>query len=154
MSVVSNPDTDTFLRMLVREIQSSEESATSAESAPMRDDRSLERLVRLIVRDELRHYADSFSSSASDADNDEAKDPRPSEQIVKDTEKASDGDSDAEVMCAEDVAAFLGVDRNTVYDYAGRGAIPCRRLGKRLLFHRPALVAWLDPCKAASTRKG
>jgi hypothetical protein len=26
-------------------------------------------------------------------------------------------------------------------------------LGKRLLFHRPALVAWLDPCKAASTRK-
>jgi hypothetical protein len=26
-------------------------------------------------------------------------------------------------------------------------------LGKRLLFHRPALVSWLDPCKAASTRK-
>jgi hypothetical protein len=40
-----------------------------------------------------------------------------------------------------------------VYDYAGRGTIPCRRLGKRLLFHRPALVSWLDPSKAASTRK-
>ena len=62
--------------------------------------------------------------------------------------------SRAGVMSADDVAAFLGVDRNTVYEYAGRGTIPCRRLGKRLLFHKPALVAWLDPCKAASTRKG
>src|SRR5262245_9878958 len=26
-----------------------------------------------------------------------------------------------EVMTADEVAAFLGVDRNTVYDYAGRG---------------------------------
>jgi excisionase family DNA binding protein len=57
-------------------------------------------------------------------------------------------------MTADEVAAFLGVDRNTVYEYAGRGTIPHRRLGKRILFHRGALVAWLDPCKAASTRKG
>jgi excisionase family DNA binding protein len=59
-----------------------------------------------------------------------------------------------EVMTADQVAAFLGVDRNTVYDYAARGTIPHRRLGKRVLFHRAALVAWLDPCKVASTRKG
>lgn len=61
---------------------------------------------------------------------------------------------DPEVMDADEVAAFLGIDRNTVYDYAGRGEIPHRRLGKRLLFSRSALVSWLGSCKAASARKG
>jgi len=64
-------------------------------------------------------------------------------------------DSDREIMTADEVAAFLGVDRNTVYDYAGRGVIPHQRLGKRILFRRGALVSWLDAsCKATSTRKG
>ncbi|MFN0248755.1 MAG: helix-turn-helix domain-containing protein [Kofleriaceae bacterium] len=63
------------------------------------------------------------------------------------------GESD--VMTADEVAAFLGVDRNTVYDFAGRGVIPHQRLGKRLLFRRGAVVSWLDSslCKATSTRK-
>lgn len=61
---------------------------------------------------------------------------------------------DAEVMDVEDVATFLGVDRKTVYDYAGRGEIPCRRLGKRILFSRSALVAWLGSCKAGSRVNG
>ena len=39
-----------------------------------------------------------------------------------------------EIMTAEQVAEFLGVDRKTVYDYANRDQIPHRRLGKRLLF--------------------
>ncbi len=65
------------------------------------------------------------------------------------------GDPDRDVMTADEVAAFLGVDRNTVYDYAGRGVIPHQRLGKRILFRRGGLVSWLDAsCKAASTRKG
>ena len=59
-----------------------------------------------------------------------------------------------EIMTADDVAAFLGVDRNTVYDYAGRGVIPHQRLGKRILFRRGALLSWLDSCKATATRKG
>lgn len=60
-----------------------------------------------------------------------------------------------DVMTADEVAAFLGVDRNTVYDYAGRGVIPHQRLGKRILFRRGGLVSWLDSsCKATSTRKG
>jgi excisionase family DNA binding protein len=62
--------------------------------------------------------------------------------------------NDDEVMDAEDVAAFLGVDRKTVYDYAARGEIPCRRLGKRLLFSRTALVAWLGSCKVVSRVNG
>ena len=62
---------------------------------------------------------------------------------------------DREVMTADEVAAFLGVDRNTVYEYAGRGVIPHQRLGKRILFRRGALVSWLDAsCKATSTRRG
>jgi len=51
--------------------------------------------------------------------------------------------AERECMCVEEVAEFLGVDRKTVYDYAGRGTIPCRRLGKRFLFSRRALVLWL-----------
>ena len=60
-----------------------------------------------------------------------------------------------DVMTADEVSVFLGVDRNTVYDFAGRGVIPHQRLGKRLLFRRAAVVAWLDSsvCKATSTRK-
>ena len=63
---------------------------------------------------------------------------------------------ESDVMNADEVAAFLGVDRTTVYDFAGRGEIPHQRLGKRLLFRRGALVSWLDSslCKATSTRKG
>lgn len=62
---------------------------------------------------------------------------------------------ESDVMNADDVAAFLGVDRTTVYDFAGRGEIPHQRLGKRLLFRRGALVSWLDSslCKATLTRK-
>ena len=61
----------------------------------------------------------------------------------------------SDVLTADEAAAFLGVDRNTVYDYANRGVIPHQRLGKRILFRRGALVSWLEAsCKAASTRKG
>jgi excisionase family DNA binding protein len=64
-------------------------------------------------------------------------------------------ESNRDVMTADEVAAFLGVDRNTVYDYAGRGVIPHQRLGKRVLFRRGALVSWLDDsCKATAIRKG
>jgi excisionase family DNA binding protein len=59
-----------------------------------------------------------------------------------------------EVMTADEVAEFLGVDLNTVYDYAGRGVIPHQRLGKRILFRRGTLLSWLEGCRATSTRKG
>lgn len=65
--------------------------------------------------------------------------------------RSSTAEPPREVMEAEEVAAFLGVDRKTVYDYAGRGVIPCRRLGKRLLFSRSALVVWLGACSKGSS---
>lgn len=96
----------------------------------------LEAFIRFVVRDEMLQQPSSSEAAHG-------------ELAIR-----NGAPSDDEVMTADDVAAFLGVDRNTVYDYAGRGTIPCRRLGKRLLFHRPALVSWLDPCKAVGTRRG
>jgi excisionase family DNA binding protein len=48
-----------------------------------------------------------------------------------------------EVLNVVDAAAFLGLNRNTVRDFANNGTIPHRRVGKRLLFSRTALVRWL-----------
>ncbi len=54
-----------------------------------------------------------------------------------------------EVMTADEVAEFLGVDRKTVYEAACRVELPHRRIGRRLLFSRAALVHWLR-CKGSS----
>lgn len=62
--------------------------------------------------------------------------------------------SPAEVLTADQAAAFLGVDRNTVYDAAGRGDIPHQRIGKRILFSRSQLVSWLGACRAARVGNG
>lgn len=128
-----------------------QENSTPEIASATHDSRNLEILVRLIVRDELQRHMTTPSHDLRNAAGDE--DAPVLVPAVRELENASDGDPDAEVMSTQDAAAFLGIDRNTVYDYAGRGTIPCRRLGKRLLFHRPTLVSWLDPCKAASTRK-
>lgn len=58
-------------------------------------------------------------------------------------------DDEPATLTADEVAALLGVDRQTVYDYAGRGEIPHRRLGRRILFGRQAILAWLNGGKAA-----
>ena len=46
-------------------------------------------------------------------------------------------------ITAKELASWLRVNRKTVYEYAARNVIPCRRLGRRLVFLRPAVVAWL-----------
>ncbi len=46
----------------------------------------------------------------------------------------------AEVMNADDVARMLGLNRKTVYEAASRGLLPCRRIGRRCLFFRPAML--------------
>ncbi len=151
MSPVPAPNTGELARMLMRALDTAQENSAPGAPSATSDSRGLEMLVRLIVRDELQRHVSMPSNAPRNAD--DSEDVPGYAPTVEAAETASNGDPDAEVMSARDVAAFLGLDRNTVYDYAGRGTIPCRRLGKRLLFHRPALVAWLDPCKAASTRK-
>lgn len=51
------------------------------------------------------------------------------------------------VYTADELAAMLGVDRKTVYEFATRGTIPCRRLGRRILFPRVAIERWLAEAK-------
>lgn len=56
-------------------------------------------------------------------------------------------------MCADELARFLGVNRKTVYEYAARNVIPHRRLGRRIVFSREQVVAWLGACKASPAGK-
>lgn len=73
--------------------------------------------------------------------------------VQLDGEPANDN-RDPDVLDADQVAAMLGLNRKTVYEAAARGEIPCRRLGRRILFYRPSLVSWLEGCKATSCRTG
>lgn len=59
------------------------------------------------------------------------------------------GSIEHECLNANELARYLRVNRKTVYEYAGNGVIPCRRLGRRLLFSRAAIVAWLARQTAA-----
>ena len=150
---VSVLNDDDSLRMLMNQPAVVQESTASLDPLGARDMRRIETLIRLMVRDEVQRHVQAQSPDVSPREA-VADDGAPTLAPVGAVDDGAAMDvSRTDVMNAEDVAAFLGVDRNTVYDYAGRGTIPCRRLGKRLLFHRPALVSWLDPCKAASTRK-
>ena len=49
-----------------------------------------------------------------------------------------------DVLTVDDVADLLGIGRNTVYDAANRGQIPHRRIGRRLIFSRTAVMEWLQ----------
>ena len=49
-----------------------------------------------------------------------------------------------EVMSCEEAAFFLGVSRWALYDAAARGEVPHRRIGRRLVFARQALMVWLS----------
>ncbi len=60
-----------------------------------------------------------------------------------DTTSAGTSESAPECMTACELASWLRVNRKTVYEYAARNIIPCRRLGRRLLFLRAAVEAWL-----------
>ncbi len=53
-----------------------------------------------------------------------------------------------ECMRADQLAKFLGVNRKTVYEYAMRNKIPHRRLGRRIVFSRSQVIAWLGQSDA------
>jgi excisionase family DNA binding protein len=59
-----------------------------------------------------------------------------------DTQRELD-DAASEVIDVPAVARLLGVGRNTVYALVARDAIPHRRLGKQIRFHRAAVMRWL-----------
>ncbi|MBC7342520.1 MAG: helix-turn-helix domain-containing protein [Clostridia bacterium] len=49
-----------------------------------------------------------------------------------------------ETMEAKEAAELLGVSTWTVYDLARKHVIPCIKIGRRVLFRRASLLAWLD----------
>jgi excisionase family DNA binding protein len=51
--------------------------------------------------------------------------------------------SDTDVLTVPQAAKLLGLGLNTIYEAAGRGEIPHRRIGRRILFSREAILAWL-----------
>lgn len=56
---------------------------------------------------------------------------------------ATRDDLERDVLTAAEAAAFLGISRWSVYSAANRHEIPHRRLGRRMLFSRQALMLWL-----------
>lgn len=58
-------------------------------------------------------------------------------------DRASTQLADHECLNANELAAYLRVNRKTVYQYAAQLVIPCQRLGRRLVFSRAAVAAWL-----------
>jgi excisionase family DNA binding protein len=57
--------------------------------------------------------------------------------------------ADPNILRAEQVAELLGIGRKQVFEAVGRREIPHRRIGRRILFHRTALLEWLA-CKSSS----
>lgn len=56
------------------------------------------------------------------------------------------------LITADEAAELLGIHRTTLYDGARRGEIPCRRVGRRFVFVREALLAWLRQDSAPVAR--
>ena len=63
-------------------------------------------------------------------------------ETLSDSTRANITNVEQECLTAKEIASWLRVDRKTVYEYAARHVIPCRRLGRRLVFSRAAVAAW------------
>jgi excisionase family DNA binding protein len=66
---------------------------------------------------------------------------------------AEPGVAATEVLTADEAAALLGVSRWTLYSAANRHEVPHRRLGRRMLFSRRALLLWLEGASLRSAGK-
>lgn len=50
---------------------------------------------------------------------------------------------DPDILTADEVAELLGLSRVATYEGAARREIPSCRVGRRILFSRRAILAWL-----------
>jgi excisionase family DNA binding protein len=57
-----------------------------------------------------------------------------------------------ETITAGEAAAIIGISEWTIYDLARRKVIPHVRIGRRVLFRRESLMAWLEQQEAASMK--
>lgn len=59
------------------------------------------------------------------------------------TDELDRGITRADVMSAAEVGVLLGAPKSTIEDWARRGVIPSRKRGRRRLFLRWEIEAWL-----------
>lgn len=59
---------------------------------------------------------------------------------------------DSDVMVVDDVAAMLGLSRNTVYKLANDGTLPSYRVGRKLRFSRRDITSYLSAKKGMPSR--
>ena len=50
---------------------------------------------------------------------------------------------DKQVLNTEEAAIFLGFSAFTIREYAKKGIIPAKKVGKEWRFYKPDLIAWL-----------
>lgn len=67
----------------------------------------------------------------------------PSEHSVGAASAPDRGRDERDICTVDEVAAWLGVDRKTIYAAAQRREIPCGRLGRRIVMSRAQITAWL-----------
>lgn len=58
-----------------------------------------------------------------------------------------------ETIDAQEAADIVGLSEWSVYNLVRRGEVPHIRIGRRVLFRRSTLLAWLDEREAASTAR-
>lgn len=58
-----------------------------------------------------------------------------------------------ELVLFKEALEITGYSRNYLYNLTGKGLIPCYNQGKRLIFKRSELEAWLFRCPKHSMRK-
>lgn len=56
----------------------------------------------------------------------------------------------ADVLTAAEVAALLRVPKSTIEDWARRGIIPSRKIGRRRLYLRPSIEGLLTDSRPAA----
>jgi len=61
-----------------------------------------------------------------------------------DASNKGDTTDNSATMDADQVAEYLGIGRKSVYAAAKSGELPSRRIGRRVLFSRRAVVAWFE----------
>jgi len=47
-------------------------------------------------------------------------------------------------MRADEIRSILRIGKNTIYTWANEGKIPCKRVGRILLFSRKRFYEWLE----------
>lgn len=78
----------------------------------------------------------------------------PDETVGAPTPARTPHDAGSDVIDVPAVARMLAVGRNTVYAMVARNAIPHRRLGKQIRFHRAAVMRWLSSWSSQGAKEG